>query len=75
MISDYYFVEMSKFESMIAEGGFLEHAQFSGNRYGTRYDIAGLILPTLKQLDINYLRLVPLLRPLDHKPGPLTKTT
>ncbi|XP_052813436.1 guanylate kinase-like isoform X2 [Mya arenaria] len=32
---DYYFTDREKFEKMMAEGGFLEHAQFSGNRYGT----------------------------------------
>ena len=33
---DYFYVERELFEKMIEEGGFLEHAQFSGNRYGTR---------------------------------------
>ncbi len=32
---DYHFVERSEFEKMIEENGFVEHAQFSGNRYGT----------------------------------------
>ncbi|EKD16488.1 uncharacterized protein L3040_001224 [Drepanopeziza brunnea f. sp. 'multigermtubi'] len=32
---DYYFVSMEEFEKMIAEGGFVEHARFGGNRYGT----------------------------------------
>lgn len=32
---DYYFVERDAFEKMVGEGGFLEHAQFSGNCYGT----------------------------------------
>ncbi|KAL4217069.1 hypothetical protein ACF0H5_023525 [Mactra antiquata] len=32
---DYYFVERSVFEKMITDNGFLEHAQFSGNCYGT----------------------------------------
>lgn len=32
---DYYFVSMEDFEKMIKDGLFLEHAQFSGNRYGT----------------------------------------
>ncbi|XP_061183844.1 uncharacterized protein LOC133192027 isoform X2 [Saccostrea echinata] len=32
---DYFFVPMEEFEKMIDEGSFLEHAQFSGNRYGT----------------------------------------
>ncbi|XP_052235567.1 guanylate kinase-like isoform X2 [Dreissena polymorpha] len=32
---DYYYVEVPVFEKMVQEGGFLEHAQFSGNCYGT----------------------------------------
>ena len=36
--TDYYYVTMEEFEELIAKNGFLEHAQFSGNRYGTRWD-------------------------------------
>ncbi|CAC5380071.1 E2.7.4.8 [Mytilus coruscus] len=32
---DYFFVTRPDFEALIAENGFLEHAEFSGNRYGT----------------------------------------
>ncbi|KAJ8320686.1 hypothetical protein KUTeg_002273 [Tegillarca granosa] len=32
---DYYFVTREVFEKMIDDKEFLEHAQFSGNRYGT----------------------------------------
>ncbi len=32
---NYHFVEAARFEAMIAEGAFLEHAQVFGNRYGT----------------------------------------
>lgn len=32
---DYYYTTMEEFERMIAQGGFVEHAQFGGNRYGT----------------------------------------
>jgi guanylate kinase len=32
---DYYFVEHPEFEKLIGENAFVEHAQFSGNRYGT----------------------------------------
>lgn len=32
---DYYFVTREDFEQLIANNGFLEHAEFSGNRYGT----------------------------------------
>lgn len=32
---DYHFVTMDSFESLIAQDGFVEHAKFGGNRYGT----------------------------------------
>jgi len=32
---DYHFVTMEEFEKLIAEDGFVEHAKFGGNRYGT----------------------------------------
>jgi guanylate kinase len=32
---DYHFVDRARFESMIAAGDFLEHAQVHGNYYGT----------------------------------------
>ncbi|CAL3971272.1 unnamed protein product [Diplocarpon coronariae] len=32
---DYYYTSMEDFEAMIAAGGFVEHAKFGGNRYGT----------------------------------------
>ena len=32
---DYRFVERDVFEQMVADDALLEHAQFSGNRYGT----------------------------------------
>ncbi|KAM4059149.1 guanylate kinase domain-containing protein [Hirsutella rhossiliensis] len=31
----YWFVPMDDFENLIANNGFVEHAKFSGNRYGT----------------------------------------
>lgn len=33
--TDYYFTTMENFEKLIAENGFVEHAKFGGNRYGT----------------------------------------
>lgn len=32
---DYHFLTPAEFERRIAEGDFLEHAEYSGNRYGT----------------------------------------
>ena len=32
---DYYFVSPERFEQMVSEGAFLEHAIYSNNRYGT----------------------------------------
>ncbi|MBC1222800.1 guanylate kinase [Nostoc sp. UCD121] len=32
---NYYFVSLSKFEQLVAEGEFLEWAEFAGNYYGT----------------------------------------
>ncbi|KAI5467041.1 guanylate kinase [Mariannaea sp. PMI_226] len=32
---DYHFVTMEDFENLIAKDGFVEHAKFGGNRYGT----------------------------------------
>ncbi|KAI8944794.1 guanylate kinase [Xylaria longipes] len=32
---DYFYVQMAEFEDLIAADGFVEHAQFGSNRYGT----------------------------------------
>ncbi|KAI0428120.1 guanylate kinase [Xylaria sp. FL1042] len=32
---DYFYVSMAEFEDLIAADGFVEHAQFGSNRYGT----------------------------------------
>lgn len=32
---EYYFVSHERFDEMIAENGFLEHAEYVGNQYGT----------------------------------------
>ncbi|KAF2204716.1 guanylate kinase-like protein [Delitschia confertaspora ATCC 74209] len=32
---EYYFVSREEFQKLIADGGFVEHAQFGGNYYGT----------------------------------------
>jgi guanylate kinase len=32
---DYHFLDAAAFERLAAEGGFVEHARYSGNRYGT----------------------------------------
>ncbi|KAK0106911.1 hypothetical protein ONS95_003628 [Cadophora gregata] len=38
---DYYYTDMATFEKMIAEEGFVEHAKFGGNRYGTSKKMIG----------------------------------
>lgn len=43
---DYFYVTRPVFEKMIDEGGFLEHAEFSGNRYGTSKKAVELIQKT-----------------------------
>jgi guanylate kinase len=32
---DYHFVDRARFAAMVAEGAFLEHAEYAGNLYGT----------------------------------------
>jgi guanylate kinase len=32
---DYYFLSDAEFDRLLAEGAFVEHASYSGNRYGT----------------------------------------
>ncbi|KAI1184462.1 guanylate kinase [Nemania serpens] len=32
---DYFYVQMAEFEDLVAADGFVEHAQFGSNRYGT----------------------------------------
>lgn len=44
----YYFISHEKFEGMIAEDRFLEHAQYVGNRYGTPIE------PVNRMLDEGY---------------------
>ena len=45
---DYFYVTRPVFEKMIEDGGFLEHAEFSGNRYGTSKKAVELIQKTGK---------------------------
>ncbi len=42
----YHFVSQAVFETMIAEGAFLEHAQVFGNRYGTSRAAVQTLLET-----------------------------
>ena len=36
---DYHYVSMEEFEKKIEQEGFVEHAKFGGNRYGTSKDM------------------------------------
>jgi guanylate kinase len=48
--ADYYFVDVDRFRSMIAEGAFLEHAQVFDNYYGTSR--AGVLEQLTRGLDV-----------------------
>ncbi|KIL69490.1 hypothetical protein M378DRAFT_119670 [Amanita muscaria Koide BX008] len=39
----YHFVTRQKFLDLVQEGAFIEHAQFSGNHYGTSFEAVRLI--------------------------------
>lgn len=41
---EYYFISNEEFERLIQHGAFVEHAQFSGNRYGTSKNTINQIL-------------------------------
>ena len=51
----YHFVNMQEFESMIERKEFIEHAMFSGNRYGTSIKAVDDVATTGKRciLDID----------------------
>jgi guanylate kinase len=64
---DYVFVDDERFDDLIANGAFLEHAEFAGNRYGTpqapvdRHLAAGI--PVLLEIDLQGARQVRAARP------------
>ncbi|KAJ5643876.1 guanylate kinase [Penicillium longicatenatum] len=39
--TNYFFVEHSEFDSLVAEGAFVEHAVFGSNKYGTSHRTIG----------------------------------
>jgi len=47
---DYHFVDRAGFERLIAEGAFVEHAEYAGNLYGTSF--AALDAPLAKGRDL-----------------------
>jgi guanylate kinase len=47
---DYYFVDEPGFQELIAQGAFLEHAEYSGHRYGTSW--AAIEAPLARGLDV-----------------------
>jgi len=47
---DYHFVSEAEFERMVAAGGFLEHARYSGNLYGTSW--AAIEKPLAAGIDV-----------------------
>jgi guanylate kinase len=36
--ADYHFVDRARFAELLAQGAFLEHAEYAGNLYGTSYE-------------------------------------
>lgn len=47
---DYHFVDEAAFEELVARGAFLEHARYSGHRYGTSW--AAIEAPLARGLDV-----------------------
>lgn len=47
---DYHFVDEAVFLAMVAKGAFLEHARYSGHRYGTSW--AAIEAPLARGLDV-----------------------
>lgn len=47
---DYHFVDEDRFEALVAEGAFLEHARYSGHRYGTSW--AAIETPLVRGVDV-----------------------
>jgi len=52
---EYHFTTIDDFKRLIAEGAFIEHAQFSGNFYGTSFQTVQDVAATGKRsiLDID----------------------
>jgi guanylate kinase len=48
--SDYHFVSRAEFERLVGEGAFLEHAEYSGQIYGTSW--AAIRAPLARGLDV-----------------------
>lgn len=40
---DYFFLDEAEFEDRVAAGRFIEHIEYSGNRYGTEYSSLDLV--------------------------------
>ena len=57
---DYHFLDAETFERKVREGAFLEHADYSGNRYGTlRSEIeakAGAGVPVILEIEVQGAR-------------------
>lgn len=49
LFADYYFVTREVMQRDIAAGDFIEHAEFSGNLYGTRWAELGTLPPSLPE--------------------------
>ncbi|HTX47701.1 MAG TPA: guanylate kinase [Solirubrobacteraceae bacterium] len=59
---DYHFLDAEEFERRVAAGQFVEHAMYSGNRYGTlRTELEGLLqegIPVVLEIEVQGARQV-----------------
>jgi guanylate kinase len=59
---DYYFLKDTEFDRLLAEGAFVEHASYSGNRYGTlRSELARRLergVPVVLEIEVQGARQV-----------------
>ena len=50
---DYYFLDRAEFDAQVADGDFLEHAEYAGNRYGTpRAELDRMVKALVLEIEI-----------------------
>jgi len=55
---DYWFLTPGEFERRVQEGAFIEHAEYSGNRYGTMRDQLPRDRPVVLEIEVQGARQV-----------------